>query len=71
MLVERELPPTSTPDTPKQESGFAYAATTTILQTLQILPYNDLLLNITLTNAISKLPEDGEEAPKHVGAFVI
>jgi hypothetical protein len=26
---------------------------------------------ITLANAISKLPEDGAEAPKHVGAFVI
>ena len=26
---------------------------------------------ITLANAISKLPEDCAEAPKHVGAFVI
>jgi hypothetical protein len=26
---------------------------------------------IILTNAISKLPEDGAETPKHVGAFVI
>jgi len=26
---------------------------------------------MSLSNAISKLPEDGAEAPKHVGAFVI
>lgn len=26
---------------------------------------------MTLTNTISKLPEDDTEAPKHVGAFVI
>jgi len=26
---------------------------------------------ITLTNTISKLPEDGAEAAKHVGAFVM
>jgi len=26
---------------------------------------------LTLANTIYKLPEDGAEAPKHVGAFVI
>ena len=26
---------------------------------------------ITLANAISKLPEDGAETPKHIGAFVM
>jgi len=27
--------------------------------------------DVTLANAISKLPEDGAEAPQHVEAFVI
>jgi hypothetical protein len=31
--------------------------------------FNNFNIFITLANAISKLPEDGEEAPKHVRAF--
>ena len=51
-----------------------------ILSTAQNLPHNDPLLYAVsiivpfyynLANAISKLPEDGAEAPKHVAAFVI
>ena len=30
-----------------------------------------ILIFITLVNTISKLPEDGAQAPKHVGAFVM
>jgi hypothetical protein len=43
------------------------------LSTAQILSYNDLLFYVilNLANTISKLPEDGVEAPKHAGAFVI
>jgi len=45
-------------------------------QQYRFLSYNDLLLYITLlfynfSNTIHKLPEDGAEAPEHVGAFVI
>jgi len=51
-----------------------------ILSTAQNLPHNDpplyavsviVSFYYNLANAISKLPRDGAEAPKHVGAFVI
>ena len=43
---------------------------------LQTLLHVSMLLHhlqgaVTLANAISKLPEDGAEVPKHVGAFVV
>jgi hypothetical protein len=71
--------PTSTPDTPKQDFWISCAATTTILSTIQILSYNDLLLYTILVTVIfcnfnktiHMLSEDGAETPKHVGAFVI
>ena len=45
-------------------------------QQCRFLSYNDLLLYITLlfynfSKTIHKFPEDGAEAPKHVGAFLI
>ena len=51
--------------------------TSWILSTTQTLSYNDLLFYViliilmfyNLTNAISKIPEDGAEEPKYVGAF--
>jgi len=33
--------------------------------------FNNFNVFISLVDAISKLPVDGTEAPKHVGAFVI
>jgi len=33
--------------------------------------FNNLNIFLTLADTMSKLPEDGAEAPKHVGTFVI
>jgi hypothetical protein len=52
----------------KSGSGCICDAKIIIKRSTVLCSFNDF---ITLANAISKLPEDRSEVPKHVGAFVM